>query len=327
MFALSRLKRAACAGLLALVGAAAAHANTLTVTHWGSGMYGLPFAVALDQGFFKEAGIDVTGFITSSGGGTTVRNAMASDIPYGEVALPAALAAIKQGVKLTIVHGGVISLADNVWVATKDSPLSSIQDLKGKNLGYSSPRSVTDMVSTVALIEAGIMDDVKRTAVGSTSSALTALREGGVDVIYMIEPSLSAHKDSLKVVFRSSEALPKMTQTVGVVRTDYLEQNGKVIEAIIEGRRRGVEFIKTHPEEAAASLAKHYKLDPAVARSAVESVLADKSDYWSDGRLDYDGMEAMLRGLVLVKAIDEGPFDWKDVVDERFLPAELRAGQ
>ncbi len=70
-------------------------------------MYGVPFAVALEKGYFKEAGVDVTGFITSEGGGTTVRNAMASEIPYGEVALPAAISAVKQGVDLTIVHGGV----------------------------------------------------------------------------------------------------------------------------------------------------------------------------------------------------------------------------
>src|SRR5690606_25189149 len=122
----------------------------LTVTHWADGMYGAPFAVAVEKGYFKEAGVDVTGFITSQGGGTTVRNAMASEIPYGEVALSAAIAAVKQGVKLTIVHGGVISLADNFWVATKDSPLQSIDDLAGKRVGYSSPKSVTDMVSTIA---------------------------------------------------------------------------------------------------------------------------------------------------------------------------------
>src|SRR3546814_11162956 len=95
-------------------GGQAASVN-LMGTHWADGMYGAPFAVALEKGFFKDAGIDVTGFITSQGGGTTVRNALASDIPYGEVALSAAIAAIKQGVNLTIVHGGVISLADNVW--------------------------------------------------------------------------------------------------------------------------------------------------------------------------------------------------------------------
>ena len=77
-----------------LVGAGSAAAVDLTVTHFGTGMYGVPFAVARDKGWFKsEAGIDVTGFITSAGGGTTIRNALASEIPYGEVALPANLVA------------------------------------------------------------------------------------------------------------------------------------------------------------------------------------------------------------------------------------------
>ncbi len=83
-------------------------------------MYGVPFAVALDKGYFKQNGVDVTGFITSEGGGTSVRNAMASEIPYGEVALPAAIAAIKQGVPITIVHSGVQSVADLLWVQLKD---------------------------------------------------------------------------------------------------------------------------------------------------------------------------------------------------------------
>lgn len=325
--ALKRLFKKAALGLfmpLAFAGAQAS-ATTLTVTHWGSGMYGTPFAVAAEKGFFKEAGIDVTGFITSKGGGTTVRNAMAADIPYGEVALSAAIAAIKQGVPLTIVHGGVISLADNIWVATKDSPLSSITDLKGKTVGYSSPKSVTDMVSTIAFTKRGMMNDVERKSVGGLSSALTALREGGVDAIYMTEPIYSAEKDSLKVVFRSGDEIPKMTQTVGVVRSDYLKKNPDTIKAIIEGRRKGVEYLMKNPDEAAQILAKHYKMEPAVAKASIDGILAAPGTYWSDGRLDYEGMNAMLEGLVLVKAVEEGPFDWTAIVDESMLPANLRS--
>lgn len=57
------------------------------MTHWGSQLNGLPYAVAMEKGFFKEAGIEVSGVLTSKGGGTTVRNVFASDFPYGEVAL------------------------------------------------------------------------------------------------------------------------------------------------------------------------------------------------------------------------------------------------
>jgi len=83
--------------LVALALALPATALDLTVTQFGQAMFGAPFAVARARGFFKEVGIDVTGFITSTGGGTTIRNALASEIPYGEVALPAVIAAIQQG--------------------------------------------------------------------------------------------------------------------------------------------------------------------------------------------------------------------------------------
>lgn len=300
-------------------------ATNLTVTHWADGMYGAPFAVALEKGYFKEAGIDVTGFITSQGGGTTVRNALASDIPYGEVALSAAIAAIKQGVSLTLVHGGVISLADNVWVAMKDSPLNSINDLKGKRLGYSSPKSVTDMVSTIALSNKGMLGDVERKTVGSLSSAYTALREGGVDVIYMTEPVLSREKDKLKIVFKSSDEIPRMTQTVGIVRSDFLKKNPDVIKAIIEGRRKGVEYLTKHPEESGEILARQYKMDPTITKTAINDILGSKGIYWSTGKFDYEGMDAMLKGLVLVKAIEPGAFDWSAIVDESLLPADQRS--
>ena len=303
---------------------APASAVNLTVTHWADGMYGVPFAIALEKGYFKEAGVDVTGFITSAGGGTTVRNAMASEIPYGEVALPAAIAAATQGIELTIVHGGVLSLADIYWVAKAGSPLNSINDLKGKKLGYSSPKSVTDMVSTMSLDKAGILADVDRKSVGSLSSAITALREGAIDVAYTTEPVYSREKANFKMVFRSVDMIPNATQTVGVVRTDYLKKNPGVIKAIIAARRKGVEFLLKNPAEAGDIVARQYKISPENAKASINEILASKGTYWSTGKLDYEGMNTMLKGLQIVKAIQPGPFDWDKIVDESQLPADQR---
>lgn len=301
------------------------HATALNVTHWQEGMYGLPFAIAMEKGYFKDAGLNITGFLTSQGGGSTVRNAMASEIPYGEVALPAAIAAIKQGVPLTIVHGGVLSLADLVWVAKKDSTIASVKDLKGKTLGYSGPKSVTDMVSTIFLNSAGIMNDVQRKTVGNQASGMTALREGAVDVVYMTEPVASRESANVKVALRSVDMLPRLTQTVGVVRTDYLKSKPEVIKAIIEARRRGVDYLYKNPAESAEILARYYKLDPAVAKSAVDSILKTPGTYWSNGHFDSEGMDAMLKGLQLVGAVESGPFDWSRVIDESLLPTDLRS--
>lgn len=314
-------------GIVAAMAASATLAVDLTVTHFGTGMYGVPFAVARDKGWFKtDAGLDVSGFITSAGGGTTVRNALASEIPYGEVALPAAIAAIQQGVPMTIVHGGVLSVADQVWITRKDdASIKAFGDLKGKNLGYSSPKSVTDIITSTMLQNEKLDSSVKRTSVGGIGAGLTALREGGVDMTYVTEPVWSKEKANFRPVWWSTDIAPRVTQTVGVVRTDYLKKNPDVIRGIINARRKGVEFVSANPAEAVPIFAREYKIPPEQAKAALDSVLAAKGTYWSRGEFDYEGMEFMLKGLQMVKAIPEGPFDWKSVVDESYLPEDLRS--
>src|SRR6201991_315615 len=106
------LPRAFALALAAVFLALPAHAETITVTHWGSAFYGAPYAVAMAKGFFKKRGIDITGILTSSGGGTSVRNAPAGDLPCGEAALPAPLLAINAAQPIKMISGGVESVAD-----------------------------------------------------------------------------------------------------------------------------------------------------------------------------------------------------------------------
>ena len=179
------------------------------------------------------------------------------------------------------------------------------------------------MVSMMALAKAGV-PDVQRKAVGSLSAGITALREGAVDVIYTTEPVYSREKASFKLVFKSADAIPNATQTVGIVRTDYLKKNPGVIKAIIEARRKGVDYLVQNPAEAGDIMAKHYKMSPDVAKTAINEILAAKGTYWSPGKLDYAGMNNMLAGLVQVKAVEAGPFDWSKIVDESQLPADQR---
>jgi NitT/TauT family transport system substrate-binding protein len=296
----------------------------LNVTHFGTGMYGVPYAIAREKGYFKEIGLDVTGFLTSAGGGTTVRNALASELPYGEVALPAVIAAAQQGIELTIVHAGVVSVSDQVWATRKDDArIKTVEDLKGKKLGYSSPKSVSDMITTILLDRNGLTGQVERRSVGSIGAGLAALREGAVDMTFVTQPVWAKEKDSFRPVFNSADWVPRITQTVGVVRTAYLKEHPDLVRGLIQARRKGVEFIQQNPDEAAAIMARAYKIDEAQAKAAIEAVLRTGT-YWSLGDFDYEGMNTMLKGLQLVNAIEPGPFDWSKVVDESYLPDDLK---
>src|SRR5258708_93921 len=61
------LRATALSALAAAALTASARSETITVTHWGSAFYGAPYAVAMEKGFFKKRGVDITGILTSPG--------------------------------------------------------------------------------------------------------------------------------------------------------------------------------------------------------------------------------------------------------------------
>lgn len=319
---------AAALGLLGLLGAAgqpsAARAGEITVTHYGTSMYGVPYAVAKANNLFKAAGMETPGFLTSQGGGTSVRNALAADIPFGEVATSAAIAAIKQGLPIKIVSSGVNTVGDILWIARKDDDrVKGAKDLDGKTIGYSSPKGGADMVLSEILRVTGAK--AEKRAVGGAGSSLTALREKGVDITWTQEPIWSREKDKYRLVFNSADFIPKISQTVGIVRADYLKANPGIIRSIIEARKQAVDVIYKDPKAVADIVAKEYKMDPEVIFEAIKTVSTIKGvNYWSRGEIDYVGLETSLRTLQQVEAVDSKPIDWASVVSEEALPADLK---
>ena len=319
------LKHLAKLGLFAAVlcAAATARADTITVTHWGAAFYGAPYAVAMEKGFFKKHGVDITGILTSQGGGTSVRNTLAGDLPFGEVALPAAVEAINNGVPLRIIGGGVQTVADILWMAKKGSPLHGIKDLVGKKVGFTSPGSVTNMLILMAFKAQGIdAKSVKLVPAGGIGANVSAVVNGAIDAGMSGEPVWAQNEDKLQPVFWTKDVLPpNMTQTVAVTTEEFAKTGGAKLRGIIEGRREGVNYIMAHPDEAAEITAKAYNGDPALYKKVFARFVA--MHYWSDGRFDYDGMNRMVEGLQIVGK-QKGAVDWGKIVDTGFLPADLR---
>ena len=312
------------AAAAAILASTASLAEQITVTHWGAQFYGAPFAVALEKGWFKEQGADIDGFITSTGGGTSVRNTLASNLPYGEVALPAAVEAIKSGQPLIIVNSGVGTVADVLWMARKDSPLTGIKDLVGKKVGYTRPKSVSNMLILMALKENGVdPNSVQLIAAGSPGANFTAVMQGALDSALTSDPIWSQEKDKLKVVFWVKDVMaPNMTQTVGVTTADYARKKPDVIRGIIAARRQGVQFVYQNPDAAADITAKHYKMNAADLRPMFRMFIEIK--YWDEGDFDLKAMDRMLEGLRIVGEL-EGSVDWSKLIDRTYLPKDLQA--
>ena len=200
LFATRALAVLAAAGLTA-----SALAQEIVVSNYGVSANGMPFAVAMEKGYFKDEGINVTGIITSAGGGTTLRNMLAGNAPYGEVNPVVVVSAILQGADLRIISDNVITVAEFVWAVKPDSPIKSVKDFKGKRLGYTNPRSTSQALANLLLQGAGLKpEDVEMMKTGGFGEGVAALEKGQMDVVPIPEPLWSKYKDKYRAVVVAS---------------------------------------------------------------------------------------------------------------------------
>lgn len=313
-------------GFVSLLAAAFAQspalADEISVTQWGQSLYGAPFAVAMDKGLFKKAGIDITGVIGSGGGGTTVRNILASTTPYGEVALPAALAAAREGLDLVLVNVGTRTVAESTLVTMPNSDIKTINDLIGKKVAITSPKSSSEMIFLMEMKAKGIdASQVARVAAGGYPPALTMLEQGAVSAAGLIEPLSIIRKDRYRTVIAAKDVLPPMTTSVGITTREFAKAHPDKLRAIIAGRRAAVEAIYANPDEAAAILQKTWNFDPAIAREAVRNMIGPKM--WSLGDFDRAELDRTVEGLQLIGEV-KGEIVWDKLIDQSFLPADLQ---
>lgn len=291
-----------------------------TVTQFPSLMYGVPWLVAQQKGYFKEAGIDLKGIVGSDGGGTTVRNVITGGLPFGEVATPAVYKAYAAGAPLVVVGGGVRSIAEINWVTMPNrSDINSIKDFKGKKVGYTNPGSVTEGLINLSLVKAGIdPKEVQLIAMGGVSKGLTALKEGAIDAAADIEPVYSAQKKDWKLVFWAKDYVPSFLQTLIIVGPELIKSNPDSIRAVLKARARGLEDVIKNVEEAAEIYAKASNQSKEVCLNALKGV--DPKQYYTVG-LELEGLrtvEEEMRIIGLLKKDEKIP--WKDLTNQDFLP-------
>ena len=299
-----------------------ANAIDVLVTQYKADPSGAPFGVAIEKGFFKQAGIGITGVISGAGGGTSVRNAIASDLGYGEVSPAPVITAIEQGQDIKIVNIGSRAL-DLSFIVMPNSSIKTIADLKGKKFGISNPRSLGEMMAVLVLEKAGLKsEDMPRVALGSLGGALTALENGVVDATAI--PSIlmrTRGANKYRVVMGPAE-LPRLPTGIGIATTSLMTKRPAQLRALIAGRREAVKFIYANPDEAIKILTKVYEpLPPDDVASLVKELVAAK--FWTEGEFEMELLENTVRAMKYVGMIEKD-VDLTRMIDRSFLPADLR---
>lgn len=309
---------------LILATQAPAAAEDLLVTQSKNDPSGASYAIALEKGFFKKHGIDITGIVSGAGGGNSVRNAMATDLGYGDVTAAPVIAAAAQGQDVKIIGMTSRSLADLVLVVMPNSPLKGAADLKGKKFGISNPKSLGEMMGVLVIENAGLKQgDLQMVALGSLGGAITALENGVVDATAI--PVVLFHQRGAESKYRvlvGPKDLPLIPSQLGMATGDAIKKHPDKLRAIQAARRDGTKFIYEHTDEAIQILSKVYAPLPAndVGVMVKELVTAK---FWTEGRIEMPLLETTVRAMKGVGMLEQD-VDLKKMVDTSLLPADLQ---
>ena len=148
------------------------------------------------------------------------------------------------------------------------------------------------------------------------------LKSQGVDAALILEPLWSSRKSRYQVAFTLSE-LPPMTQMVGVATGTMIKEQPEVLRALVKAWEQTVDFTYANGDEAGTLMSKRFPsvMSVDVAQSAIKNM--QKVKYWSRGDIDVAGLNFWVKAMR-----EQGEWkdnaDWSKMIDQSFLPSELR---
>lgn len=299
--------------------ASGAEKVSVSVTH-PEDLYGVPWDVGRDQGFFEDAGVVVEKIVPSEGGGTTLQNVVSGKLPFGEVATGAIVNAAKRGAPVQIIGGGIQSVVDVQWAVKPNSTVRDIKDTAGLTWGFTNPGSVSEAISQLVPRRAGIQVSAEdRTSTGGTGEGIALLEAGDVDLTYVSPRVAAENPDSVRVIVRSDDLLPEYQQTMIISSRNYAEKNPQTAKALLMGYAKSIEWIEKNPDKAGDAWAKKADMDPATARRIMNDAV--KADHWGVA-YNPKALAAAEEGLKFTDDFDS--VDWSKLATDEYLPADQK---
>jgi NitT/TauT family transport system substrate-binding protein len=293
----------------------------LSVSHWPTLLYSVPWAIAIEQGLFEERDITLEEIVGSSGGGTTVRNVVTGGLPLGAVATPAAINAFNEGSSLKILGGAIANTADISFVTLPDRGIGSIEDARGKRVGFTEPGSITQGCAVLSLQGAGIdPGEVELQAMGGLSEALTGLTQGAIDLAPQLLPTaLSTNEEQgFVTVFETSEYVGEFPQLSMIATSQTVQQQPELLQALIEIYQQAIDLILENTQEAATAWSNNSEVSEEDALASLEAI--DPSQYYSTG-LTAGALNTVVEEMKAIELLEpDEKVDWGNLLDQQFLP-------
>jgi len=242
-------------------------------------LHHLPFFVALDKGWYAEAGLDIetpefeNGMQEMLGFG-----AGEVDIGYLGIA-PSLVQFLNAKIDITVVAG--VNQEGSAIIVGVDTDIQSVADLTGKKLAIPGIGTVQHFLALMALEQHGLSradlfggNFIETSVINMEPALQKGGTNEGIDAFIAWEPfdAKAVGNGIGRYLIRSRETWPHHPCCVIAVRTQFLEAHPEVVQKVVTIHARSTNWILDHPSEAAAIFRKYADLPHEVVELAMDNI-------------------------------------------------------
>lgn len=296
-----------------------------------------PVYVAVDKGYFSEAGLDVS--LENMGSlAKQIAPLSSGQLDAGFGAISAGLYnAVNRDIPMRVVADkgrNAPGYGYNAILVRKDlidsGAVKTLADLKGRTVATIGVGSADMSILNEAMRTVGMsFDDIKQTAM-ALPNHLVAMQNKGIEVTLTPEPYATMIVDmGLAVRLKTvDEFYPNQQQTVMVYSAKFMKERPEVAQRFMQAYLRGVRFYMDslkdgsisgpNADEVIASIVKHTRTKDVALLKRIKPVVVNP-----DGQVNFDGMKKDWEFLKS-KGIIQAATTPADIVDMSFVEAAVK---
>lgn len=265
--------------------------------------------VADAQGQFESNGIK-TKLVQFNNGGDLMTAMASGDVDVGYVGITPVLASIEKGVPVKVISAAQTD--GSGLVVSKNSGISSVNDLSGKSIATPGEASIQYMLLQYYLKQNGMsLDDLKVSSM-KVPSMNDALKTNKIDGMITFEPYVTiAEKNGATVLAGSKDILPNHPCCVVVASDKYLNEHPNETNTILKIHKNATDFINNNTDEAASMIPSDIVSDVEVEKVAISSFpfISGLDDSFKKDVMDFMNLEVDLG--VLKGPISQDKIFWE----------------
>jgi NitT/TauT family transport system substrate-binding protein len=269
----------------------------------------LPHLVALEEGFFKQQGLDVESIVVRND--SIILAALAAgEFNYVETGAPSPVTAIAKGLPFVIV-GGFRSRLDYTMIGRKG--FSSPESLKGAVIGATGAGGLSESVVIAAMKNLGFQRDrdYKILYVGNSPLRMLALEQGRIDAsIFTPHQQMILLQKGYNSIMDVGKLLPEIPSLLLSTTREKAAANPDVAVRFLRAIHQAMEFIKANPDRAIEDARKQkYSGDMKTEREALK--------YYAD-TFSISVSAKNIEALIDLSGIKDSKLKPSDFFDARF---------